>query len=453
MSFSERMKHLPTWYKRRRAAKKRRLAAMTRKRRIWRRVGIFGTWILAIVAVIMVITVVLFYTLTNVPRPEDLSLPQVATIEYSDGSVLARFGAQDRTIVSLEQVPVQVRWEVLAAEDRGFYSEPGVSIRGTVRAALSDLTGGDTQGGSGITQQYVKNAYLNDSRSLSRKLKELMIAMKLSREYSKDQILEYYLNTVYFGRGAYGIQAAAQAYFGVDISKVNAAQGAVLAALLRAPSYYDPAENPDAAKARWQYVIAGMVSTKHLTQAQASALKYPRVLKPRDEQLGATGWAYLIEQKVIAELAANGITQDDITNRGLVIKTTLDHNAQTAAVSAIQQTFTGLTPRAAQHEECARRGEPEDRRRARLLRRPERQGLQRQARLQRLRGGGLAATGIVVQALHPGHRAHRDAGQDAGRSALHPGQPGRRQLLRDSSRVARSATTRATKVSAAPRSR
>jgi membrane peptidoglycan carboxypeptidase len=87
-----------------------------------------------------------------------------------------------------------------------------------------------------------------------------------------------------------------------------------------------------------------MVSTKHLTQAQASALKYPRVLKPRDEQLGATGWAYLIEQKVIAELAANGITQDDITNRGLVIKTTLDHNAQTAAVSAIQQTFTGLTP-------------------------------------------------------------------------------------------------------------
>src|SRR5581483_8592249 len=99
---------------------------------------------------------------------------------------------------------------------------------------------------------YVKNAYLNDSRSLSRKLKELMIAMKLSRQYSKDQILEYYLNTVYFGRGAYGIQAASEAYFGESISKLNAAQGAVLAALLRAPSYYDPANNPGPAKERWQ---------------------------------------------------------------------------------------------------------------------------------------------------------------------------------------------------------
>jgi membrane peptidoglycan carboxypeptidase len=344
MSFSERIKHLPTWNKQRRAAKKRRLAAMSRKRRIWRRVGILGTWVLAIVAAIMVITVVLFYTLTNVPRPEDLSLPQVATITYSDGSPLARFGNQDRTIVSLKQVPAHVRWEVLAAEDRGYYSEPGVSIRGTLRAAVSDLTGGDTQGGSGITQQYVKNAYLNDSRSLSRKLKELMIAMKLSRQYSKDQILEYYLNTVYFGRGVYGIQAAAEAYFGVAINRITVAQGAVLAALLRAPSFYDPANNPNEAKQRWQYVIDGMVQTKHLTAAQASALKYPTAIKPRDTQLGATGWAYLIEQKVIAELAANGISQDDILKRGLTIKTTLDHKAQTSAVSAIQQTFANLTP-------------------------------------------------------------------------------------------------------------
>ena len=95
-----------------------------------------------------------------------------------------------------------------------------------MRAALSDLTGGDTQGGSGITQQYVKNAYLNNARTLTRKLKELMIAVKLSRKYSKDQILEFYLNTVYFGRGAYGIQAAAQAFFDVDVSKLTVAQGA-----------------------------------------------------------------------------------------------------------------------------------------------------------------------------------------------------------------------------------
>ena len=118
-------------------------------------------------------------------------------------------------------MPAQVKWDVLAAEDRNYYSEPGVSIKGTLRAALTDLTGGDTQGGSGITQQYVKNAYLTSEQTLSRKLKELAIAVKLDREYSKDQILEYYLNTIYFGRGAYGIQAAAQAYFGIDVGQAR----------------------------------------------------------------------------------------------------------------------------------------------------------------------------------------------------------------------------------------
>ena len=202
MTFSEYVKAWPERRRKRKAAKKRRLAKMSPRRRIARRVGIIATWLLAIVALFMSTTVVLFYTLTDVPRPEDLPLPKTATIQYADGSVMARQFQQNRTIVKLDQVPEHVRWAVLAAEDRGFYSEPGFSMKGTVRAALSDLTGGDTQGGSGITQQYVKNAYLNNERSLSRKLKELMIAVKLARQYSKNQILEFYLNTVYFGRGA-----------------------------------------------------------------------------------------------------------------------------------------------------------------------------------------------------------------------------------------------------------
>ncbi|HEV7193074.1 MAG TPA: transglycosylase domain-containing protein [Jatrophihabitantaceae bacterium] len=343
MPFNERMKHLPTWWKKRHAAKKRRLAAMTRKRRIWRRVGVVATTLLSLIALMLVSTVVLFYTLTNVPRPETLALPQVAKILYANGTTLSTIGDQNRTIIRLDQVPQQVRWEVLAAEDRGFYSEPGVSIKGTLRAVASDLTGGDTQGGSGITQQYVKNAYLNDSRTLSRKLKELMIAVKLARQYSKDQILEFYLNRVYFGRGAYGIEAAAQTYFGVDISKVTVAQGAVLAALLRAPSYYDPAVNPAAARSRWQYVLDGMVATKHLTQQQEAAVVYPTALKPRASTLGATGWAALIQYQVLAELEAHGISRDDVINKGMTIRTTIDPSAQNAAVSAIQQTFSNLT--------------------------------------------------------------------------------------------------------------
>ena len=343
MTFNERMRHLPTWWKKRHAAKKRRLAAMSRKRRVWRRVGIVATCLLSILAVVLVSTVVLFYSLTNVPRPEDIALPQVARILYANGTTLATIGDQNRTIIKLDQVPQQVRFEVLAAEDRGFYSEPGVSIKGTLRATLSDLTGGDTQGGSGITQQYVKNAYLNDSRTLSRKLKELMIAVKLARQYSKDQILEFYLNRVYFGRGAYGIEAAAQTYFGKDISKVTVAEGAVLAALLRAPSYYDPAQNLTAAKARWQYVLDGMVATKHLTKPEEAALVYPNVLKPREGTLGATGWAAFIKDRVEAELAAHGITPDDIINRGMTIRTTIDPVAQSAAVSAVHQAFSNLT--------------------------------------------------------------------------------------------------------------
>jgi membrane peptidoglycan carboxypeptidase len=330
-------------HKRRRAAKKRRLAKLSRPKRIARRVGIAGTWLLAFCTVVLVTLVVLFYRLSDVPEPSSLPLPQVATIEYSNGSVLARIGTQNRSSVSLDEVPEPVRWDVLAAEDRNFYNEPGVSIKGTLRAAWTDLTGGYTQGGSTITQQYAKYAYLSAEKTLSRKLKELMIAVKLSREYSKDQILEFYLNTVYFGRGAYGIQAAAQAYFGVDVSHLDVAQGAVLAALLRAPSYYDPDVNPAEAHARWRYVIDGMVAIGKLTRAQADALTYPKVLAPRASDLGTSGWRQLIVHQVIMELEAHGIGEAEINTRGLVIRTTINKRAQQAALQAITTTFADLT--------------------------------------------------------------------------------------------------------------
>ncbi|MDQ2749123.1 MAG: penicillin-binding protein [Actinomycetota bacterium] len=317
---------------------------MSRGRRVLRRLGVSGTWLLGIITVLMVTAVSLFYVLSDVPRPESLPLPQVATILYSDGSVMARIGTVNRTIVTIDTVPTNVRWDVLAAEDRGFYTEPGVSIRGTVRAALSDLSGGDTQGGSSITQQYAKNAYLSDARTLSRKLKELAIAVKLSRQYAKDKILEFYLNTVYFGRGAYGIQAAAQTFFGRDVSKLDTAQGAVLAALLRAPSYYDPAANPEEARARWRYVIRGMVSTKHLTKEQGAKLTYPKVNRPNNDSLGTTGPTALIVHQVIQDLEAHGITEAEINTRGLRIQTTIDRNAQNIALSSVKQTFANLTP-------------------------------------------------------------------------------------------------------------
>jgi membrane peptidoglycan carboxypeptidase len=338
------VKRLTAWNKHRRAAKKRRLAKLSHPKRILRRVGVAGTWLLALITVGLLSFVALFYAFSNVPSPQSLPLAQTAVIQYSDGTTLAKIGTVNRTAVSLDQVPEQVRWDVVAAEDRNFFNEPGVSIKGTLRAVLSDATGGDTQGGSGIAQQYAKNAYLSDARTLTRKVKELMIALKLSREYSKNQILEFYLNTVYFGRGAYGIQAAAQTFFGEDVSKLDVAQGALLAALLRAPSYYDPAVNPQEAKARWQYVIDGMVSIGRLTQAQANALTFPQT-KPisNSPQLGATGWKALIVHQVIQDLEAHGISEAEINRRGLVIRTTINRHAQKAALQAINQTFAHLT--------------------------------------------------------------------------------------------------------------
>jgi membrane peptidoglycan carboxypeptidase len=332
-------------YKRRRRATKARVAAMTPGRRWARRGMLAGTWTLGFIAALMVAVIVMYYAFTDVPRPETLPLPQTATIQYADGSTLAKIGPVDRTVVHLDQVPESVRWAVLAAEDRNFYSEPGVSIRGTIRAALSDLTGGDTQGGSGITQQYVRNAYKNVGfdRTLTRKLKELMIAVKLSRQYTKDEILEFYLNTVYFGRGAYGIQAAAQAYFGKNVEQLTTAQGALLAAVLRAPSYYDPANDKAAAKGRWYYVLDGMVTTGHLTEAQKAQQVFPKTVAPDNNKLGTDGWRYLLVNAILADLQAHGISEKEVYARGLTIRTTIDKKAQLAAVSAIKQTFANLT--------------------------------------------------------------------------------------------------------------
>ena len=335
---------LPQGWQRRRQRKRARLAKMSRSKRVWRRIGLTLTWLLGLIAAMVAAAVVLFYTLSDVPQPSDLSVPQVAVVEYSDGSTMARIGSVDRTTVPLSKVPESVRWAVLAAEDRNFYSEPGVSITGTVRAALNDVTGGNTQGGSGITQQYVKNAYLNSEQTLSRKLKELAIAVKLSRDYAKNQILEWYLNTVYFGRNAYGVEAASEAYFGTSVDRLGPAQGALLAALLRAPNYYDPANNPSESKARWSYVVKGMVETKHLTETQAAALTFPKIIAPdAAKKLGATGPAALLVQQVINELEANGVSKDEIDTRGLHIRTTIDRKAQQAALNAVSQTFGDLT--------------------------------------------------------------------------------------------------------------
>lgn len=271
------------------------------------------------------------YARTTIPTPSAIASAQTTTIYYSDGHTrLASIGTTNRTDEPLSAVPLNVQRAVLAAEDRHFYSEPGVSPTGILRALAVDIRGGDiSQGGSTITQQYAKNAYLSPHRSLTRKLKEILIATKLGQTRSKATILDDYLNTIYFGRGAYGIQAAAQAYFGVDASQLTTAQGALLAAVIRGPSLYDPALDKAAAVARWHYVVDGMVSQGWLTPAEASALHFPKTQTATTGPAQCAGTSCFIRDAVVHELTTkDGFTQAQLDLGGYKIVTTINKTAQ-----------------------------------------------------------------------------------------------------------------------------
>lgn len=287
------------------------------------------------------------YTTVSVPQPGDLKTNQVATILATDGTtVISKVVPPDgnRTDVTIDQIPPHVRNAVIAAEDRDFYTNPGFSISGFARAARDNVLGRESAGGgSTITQQYVKNALVGDEHSLSRKMHELVISAKMARQWSKDEILAAYLNTIYFGRGAYGIDAAAKAYFGKPVQELTVAEGAVLAATIQQPSGLDPEKNPEGAKTRWNYVLDGMVSGGNLAAPERQSQQFPQVVpvnSTKDKGLDS-GPEGLIKTQVLKELAAAGISEQQMNTAGLEITTTIDPKAQQAAVDAATKKLEG----------------------------------------------------------------------------------------------------------------
>ncbi|MEV0823455.1 transglycosylase domain-containing protein [Nonomuraea rubra] len=272
---------------------------------------------------------------------------QGSVIYYRDGrSVLARQGI-DRRNVELARVPKHVRDAVIAAENRSFYEDAGVSLKGTGRAVWSTLTGQQLQGGSTITQQLVRNYYsgLSQERSVTRKFKEILIAMKVDQSKSKDWVLEQYLNTIYFGRGANGVQSAARAYFGKDVEDLTVSEGAYLAAVIQQPSRFADPKGSDlvAARERWQSVINAMAQTGALPAGQAAAERFPELAVPKKpfELKGQS--QYMLEQ-VTAELNRRGYTDEDINSGGLKIVTTFDKKLMQAARRAVEETLPDSTP-------------------------------------------------------------------------------------------------------------
>ncbi|WP_163791948.1 transglycosylase domain-containing protein [Mycolicibacterium chitae] len=299
------------------------------------------------------ITFAMAYSIVDVPKPGDIRTNQVSTILASDGSELAKIVPPEgnRVDVKIDQIPVHVREAVMAAEDRDFYSNPGFSFTGFARAFKNNIFGGDMQGGSTITQQYVKNALVGDARSgvggLVRKAKELVISTKMSREWSKDQVLESYLNIIYFGRGAYGIAAASRAYFDKPVEELTISEGALFAALIQRPSTLDPAVDPEGAADRWNWVLDGMVEIGALSPQERAEQVFPVTIPP--DQAGSanqtTGPNGLIERQVIRELLdLFNISEQQLNTEGLQITTTIDPDAQEAAEEAVADALEGQDP-------------------------------------------------------------------------------------------------------------
>jgi membrane peptidoglycan carboxypeptidase len=305
---------------------------------------------LAVVIVLPIVTFAMAYLIVDVPKPGDIRTNQVSTILASDGSEMAKIVPPEgnRVDVNIDQIPVHVRNAVMAAEDRDFYTNPGFSFSGFARAFRNNVFGGDLQGGSTITQQYVKNALVGDTRTgiggLIRKAKELVISTKMSREWSKDQVLQSYLNIIYFGRSAYGISAAAKAYFDKPVEQLTVSEGALLAALIQRPSGLDPAVNPKGAAKRWNWVLDGMVEVGALSPTDRAAQVFPQTVPPEQARAAnqTTGPNGLIEREVQRELLELfNIDEQTLNTQGLQITTTIDPKAQKAAEDAVSKYLEG----------------------------------------------------------------------------------------------------------------
>ncbi len=232
------------------AQKKAPKPARTRKQKMLRA----GKWvgIVGLVCTLLAVgSFVALYQAIDVPAPNEEFQDETTVVSYANGDKLGTFATQNRDIIRLEEMPETLQNAVVAAENQSFWSDRGIDPKGILRAAFSNASGGSTQGASTITQQYVKILYLNQDRSYTRKVKEAILSLKIQRQQSKKEILANYLNTIYFGRGAYGVQAAAQAYFRKPAKELNLRESVVLARVLNNPTAYDPA-NGDSAKAEPQ---------------------------------------------------------------------------------------------------------------------------------------------------------------------------------------------------------
>ena len=277
-----------------------------------------------------------FSSLFAPPNMDETLIPDAASQFYDiNGNAIYTTLSEERRIpVTIDKIPKHVQRAFIAIEDNRFYQHSGIDYRGTARALVSTLSGREVQGGSTITQQLAKNAFLTQERSIIRKIKEAFIAKELEHKYTKDEILTMYLNQIYFGQGAYGIESASLYYFGKHVQNLDIAEAATLAAIPKSPNYYNPFENPKESKNRQELVIDQMVKYGFISADSAAKAKAKKMVysTSHKQQNNPRGYFFdMISQKVIAEVGA-----DALYKGGLKIYTTLDMDMQLAAEKAMR---------------------------------------------------------------------------------------------------------------------
>jgi membrane peptidoglycan carboxypeptidase len=292
------------------------------------------------------------YAMVDVPEEDKAALAQNNVYYWADGTrMVTAGGSVNRQNISFEKIPKAMRYAVISAENKTFETDSGVDPMGIARALFNMAKGGETQGGSTITQQYVKNTMLDQSQTISRKFKELFISIKVGEKVSKNDIIAGYLNTSYFGRGAYGIQAAAQTYYGVNAEDLNPSQCAMLAALLKGPTYYDPNGNTSidtSATAdanlkrvsfRWGSILDNEVKFDHMTateRAKYTKFPMPQGLKAPSQLNGQIGYLVDTVNNYVTQHSKPKITQQDLDRGGYQIYTTFEKNRVNELKTAVE---------------------------------------------------------------------------------------------------------------------
>src|SRR4030095_5727004 len=267
-------------------------------------------------------------------------MPERSTVYDVDGKIYSRLAGANRLKVSLSEVSPQFIAAVLAREDTRFYDHKGIDWRGVLRALSRDIVSMSAkEGASSLTMQLARNSLPLGGRTLSRKLLEAMVALRIERDFTKQQILELYVNRIYFGNGCYGIETASQVYFGKNASQLNLPEAALLAGLLRGPNRFSPLKNPEAAAAQRDAVLDRLVALKKLSQAQDEEAKRAKIsTHPKRLPFIQENYAMDAVQRDLNGL----LTEDQIDNGGLSIYTTLDPALQNATQQALETKLTKI---------------------------------------------------------------------------------------------------------------